>query len=277
MMIVEEREVLVSCILAVNRLDGFLPVAIDSILTQTYRNLELIIIANNCNEDLWSFLEEIKKTDSRIITRRTSIGQLVFNLNYGIDIARGKYIARMDADDISLPTRIEKQIDFLEKHKSVNMLATNFVRINIADEIISKPITNTFDNKDIRKELKYSNPIAHPSLMFRKCDVIKNRGYSWSFWAEDYEYHLRASRNPDYKFHCLSDVLLHYRVSDSQMTANNDNIVNYADESALLYREWIITGDKAYLLRIILLSRTFRSVSRPIKNVVRRFFVKKNH
>lgn len=267
----------ISCILAVNRFDEYLDMAIKSVLFQTFRDFELIIIANNCSDELWEYLERIDKTDDRIVIKRTFIGQLVFNLNYGIDLSKGKYIARMDADDISLPFRFEKQFEFMEKNQDVNVVATNFVRINIYEEIISDPLVAVFNDKDIRNKLRYSNPIAHPSLMFRREDLLNNKGYSWSFWGEDYEYHLRCSRDIGYKFHCLEDVLLHYRVSPNQMTANNNNICNYADECALLFREWLISGDIRYLIRIIRLNRKVRTLYRKIINIYRGLFVKENN
>ncbi|HFQ5315992.1 TPA: glycosyltransferase [Vibrio vulnificus] len=261
------NKVLISCVLAVNKLDKFLPVAIDSILKQTYKNFELIIIANNCADELWSYLLELKDTDSRIIIRRTSIGQLVFNLNYGIDIAKGKYIARMDADDISLPDRFEKQLSYLESNDQVNMLATNFSKIDEFGNYIAHDVVKAFTNTQIRRALKKYNPLAHPSLMFRKSDILQNRGYAWSMWAEDYEYHLRCSRDNNYTFHCLEDVLLLYRISSSQMTANNNSLVSYADESALLFREFIMTNNFKYLLRILRINRRARRISRLLRSV----------
>ena len=261
------NKVLISCVLAVNKMDNFVPIAIDSILNQSYKNFELIIIANNCADELWNYLLELKETDSRIIIRRTTIGQLVFNLNYGIDIANGKYIARMDADDISLPDRFAKQLAYLEENEQVNMLATNFSRVDESGNSIARAVVNTFTNSQIRLALKKYNPLAHPSLMFRKSDMLKNRGYAWSMWAEDYEYHLRCSRDNNYTFHCLEDVLLLYRISSSQMTANNNSLISYADECALLFREFIITNNLKYLLRIIRLNRSARRIFRLFRSV----------
>lgn len=272
----QSKPVAVSCILAVNRLDEHLDKAVQSILLQTFKDFELIIIANNCKDELWDYLVKLSTKDDRIIIKRTRIGQLVFNLNYGLNLARGKYIARMDADDISMPLRFEKQYTFLEDNPNVNILATNFIRINTSDIEISAPIVTTFNDKQIRKKLQTSNPIAHPSLMFRTEELLRNKGYAWSFWGEDYEYHLRCSRDPDYQFHCLEEVLLKYRISDQQMTASNSSINSYADECALLYREWLITGRYVYLLRILRLNRTLSKCYRQFIRVFRSGFDKKS-
>lgn len=273
----QPKNVAVSCILAVNRLDEHLDKAVKSILLQTFKDFELIIIANNCKDELWDYLVKQSIKDDRIIIKRTRIGQLVFNLNYGLNLAKGKYIARMDADDISMPLRFEKQFTFLESNPSINVLATNFIRIDTSDIEISSPVVTTFNNEQIRKKLQTSNPIAHPSLMFRTEELLRNKGYAWSFWGEDYEYHLRCSRNPDYKFHCLEDVLLKYRISEQQMTAGNNSISSYADECALLFREWLITGKFVYLFRILRLNRTLRKFYRQFVEIFRSSFDKKSN
>lgn len=253
-----------SIILAVNRLDDFLPHAINSILEQTYNDFEFIVIANNCDYLLWNYLKQEANKDSRIKIFRTKIGQLVFNLNYGLNIATGEYIARMDADDISLPTRLEKQVKYLDEHKDVNLCGTNITKIDENGEIIEESCVRVFTNESIRKALFYYNPVAHPSIMFRRCDMINRKGYLWSGWGEDYEYHLRCSRDQEYKFNILEDVLLKYRISSNQMTSNNGGVDNYANECSLMFREFLITKNIKYLLRIIRLNLFLRKIKRKL-------------
>ena len=105
--------------------EKYLVQAIDSILNQTYQNFEFIIIEDSSTDNSLDILEEYAKKDSRIkiIKKEKNIGIKGFikNLNLGISIAKGKYIARMDADDISLPERFQKQVDFLEKNSDFNL------------------------------------------------------------------------------------------------------------------------------------------------------------
>lgn len=250
----------VSVVLAVNRYDDYLPLSINSILNQTFIDFEFIIVANNCTDDLWDYLIDIANSDSRIKIFRTSIGQLVFNLNYGIDLAKGEYIARMDADDISLPDRLMKQVALLDADKDINLCGTNISKIDIQGNIIETSCQKVFSNKEIRKAMKFYNPIVHPSIMFRRKDFIAKKGYLWTNWAEDYEYHLRCARDDSYKFHVLNDILLYYRISDKQMTSNNNDINNYANECSLMYREYLYTGNIKFLFRILRLNLFLRKI-----------------
>ncbi|MGR6503010.1 glycosyltransferase [Shewanella sp. Koi 1] len=253
---------MLSVVLAVNKIDDYLPFAIRSILEQSFSDFEFVIVANNCTDSLWNYLLSEQENDERIKLYRTCLGQLVFNLNYGVNIARGKYIARMDADDISLPDRLKKQVDFLEQHPDVNLCSTNFNRIDENGHIITESCQIYFSNDEIRKILPKFNPIVHPSIMFRREDFLARKGYLWSDWAEDYEYHLRCLRDKNYKFHALKDILLHYRVSSTQMTAQNNGLNNYANECSLMYREYLFTGSYVYIFRILRLNLSLRKLKR---------------
>ena len=114
--------------------------SIDSILSQTFRDFEFIIINDNPkrkeNENL---LLEYSQKDNRIIviTNKENIG-LTKSLNKGLSIAKGKYIARMDADDISFPTRFQKQIDFLDKNTEYVLCGANISYFGSEEKIIEQ-------------------------------------------------------------------------------------------------------------------------------------------
>ena len=107
-------------LMCVNKLTPFVGEAVESVLGQTDPGFEFIIVANNCNEDLWSFLKKID--DPRIKLYRTNIGQLSFNLNYGLNLAKEGYILRIDADDIALPDRLVSTKSALSDHDYPDLL-----------------------------------------------------------------------------------------------------------------------------------------------------------
>ena len=115
---------LISVILPVNRDDGFLDEAVNSIVNQTYKDFELLIIANGCSDVLWKKVESWKIRDTRIKIHRLPFAGLAFAPNYGISVALGDYISRMDSDDIALSNKLEKQINFLLAHPEIDVLGS---------------------------------------------------------------------------------------------------------------------------------------------------------
>ncbi len=191
----------------------YLNLSINSILEQSYKDIELVIIDDSNNDETLKYLIRKSKDDFRIklVHNETKLG-FVKSLNFGITISRGKYIARMDSDDISLPQRIEKQVEYLEKNKEVSILGAN---INIIDEngTVTGIREYRSNYKDICKVLYYRNPLAHPTVMYRT-NVIKNlQMYDETFrMAEDYELWLRAIKN-NVIINNLPERLVQYRIT----------------------------------------------------------------
>lgn len=178
---------LISVIMPVYNDEKYIAKAIESILQQTYKNFELIIIleygSNDlCKEIIFSF------TDERIIILENDyrLG-LPESLNKGIDIAKGEYIARMDADDYSLRKRLEKQKYFLERHPDIDICGTNAV-INGKRSFIIHP-----NHEQIRFFSFLYCPFIHPSVMWRrKTFMAMNLRYKSGVEAEDYEMWMRV-------------------------------------------------------------------------------------
>lgn len=192
--------------------------SIDSILNQTYKNLEFIIILDNPqNEELKKELERKRIEDNRIklIINDRNIG-LANSLNRGIKISQGKYITRMDADDISVLDRIEKQIKYLEQNEEIDLLGTSAYIINENDEIISEFNILSNENK-IKRKMKYTNSFIHPTLMIKR-GILEKIGLYRDFpCAQDYDLILRII---DFggKVTNLSEKLLYYRIREKSLT-----------------------------------------------------------
>lgn len=207
---------------AYNEEERWVRKCIESILNQTFKNFEFIIILDNPNNiDLKNLIEDYAKKDSRIrfYVNEKNLG-LVNTLNKGIGLATGKYIARMDADDISVETRLEKQFNFLEKNKNISMIGTNIICINEEDNIIEES-TDIVTDKDLIKEIsRYRNCMVHPSMMFKREDIIKIGNYRHVLYAEDYDLVSRFITS-GYSISNINEVLLKYRVRKTSVTNTN--------------------------------------------------------
>ncbi len=201
----------------------FLKDAIESVLNQSYANFEFIIINDGSTDNS---LEIIKSfTDKRItlINNERNLG-IIKSRNIGLKRATGKYIANMDADDISLPTRFEKQIDYLEKNPKVAILASKLVLINQYNKEIGYwPEDNSTNTKqDISTTLPIINCIGQPTIMMRS-SVVKVFGYKefknnedWGMWLE-----VLAS---EYEIDKLPEVLLRYRQHSTSTTVTANKL-----------------------------------------------------
>lgn len=189
--------------------------SIDSILNQTFKDFEFIIICDNPSYEAGiELLHNYSKEDSRIvfIMNEQNMG-LTRSLNKGLTFAKGDYIARMDADDISLPDRLKKQYYYLEKHPEVVVCGSDIVLFGDQKRRVSYP--ETMDEMFLFLE----SPFAHPSIMAR------------STWMKQVKYDESFVVSQDYKlwidlyeqgavFYNIQEPLLMYRMSNTQISSN---------------------------------------------------------
>ena len=216
-----------------NRYD-FLKESIDSILNQTYQNFELIVVLEYCdNQDI---IEKILKeyNDARIkIIKNTSKLGFSKSLNIGFDAANGKYVARMDDDDISLPERFERQVDFLENNPDIGACGTRAEFFMYASGVFNYIPT---DPEEVKVKMLSFSPICHPSIMMRKeaFDRYKLR-YDPNYFTEDYELWSRAIEY--IKIANLDDVLLRYRASNQNATAGSNEQKIHSSHKAIIQNQ----------------------------------------
>lgn len=207
----------VSVILPVYNAAPFLKEAIDSILVQTLTDFELLLINDGSTDGSESIIESYADERIRYIKNVKNCG-LIFSLNKGIEMACGEWIARMDADDIALPQRLEKQVSFLSTN-SVDLLATT---VKLIDKD-GRPLADWKDDIanttacQIKKFLPKNNCIAHPTVMgraklFKKYKYVHNQKYS-----EDYDLWLRLSTDGGI-IDKLPEQLLLYRIHPASLT-----------------------------------------------------------
>jgi len=207
---------LISVILPVYNGEKYLSEAIESILNQTYENFEFIIINDGSTDNSLELIEKYKEIDNRIIVISRENKGLIGTLNEGIEKSRGKYIARMDQDDISLPNRFEEQIKIMENNEEIIVCGS---WINIFGNNIKNKIVKYYQkDKQIKSNLLLSCCFAHPSVMMRKDVFVDNDiWYDMDFKnAEDY--HLWTQLAKVGKFYNIPKVLLNYRFLETSIT-----------------------------------------------------------
>ncbi len=207
----------ISLIMSVYNGEDYLCEAIDSVLKQTFTNWELIVI-NDCSTDkTGEILNNYALQDSRVKVYTNEVNlRLPSSLNKALSLAQGKYIARMDADDVCLPDRLEKQYAFMEKNQDIALSSCRFMTLKNG-VISSGGCGGKNDNESIKALLLVTNPILHPGIIAR-AEVIKKLGYDKNFTCtEDMELWTRfilAGENVQ----ILPEYLMIYRLHDKQIT-----------------------------------------------------------
>jgi len=212
----------ISVIMPVYNTEKYLQQSIESILNQTYKDFEFIIINDGSSDNSLSILEEYAETDSRIkIISRENKG-LVYSLNEGISVANGKYIARMDADDISLPNRFMEQIKYME-NTNIDICGT-YVEAIGDDENLIKMKENEYNISLDLYSLMNGHALCHPSVLLKKNAIKCIGGYDINYkYCEDLELWLRFIKK-GYKIKVIPIKLLKYRTRlDSKSMIEREN------------------------------------------------------
>lgn len=193
--------------------------SIDSILNQTYEDFEFIIVNDNPDRtENCKILEYYCAKDRRIkiIQNLTNLG-LTKSLNIAVRLAKGEFIARMDADDISLPQRLEKQISFMRDNLDCDYTSTDAILFSKGNEEGLKEAPK--NNEQLASKLFSFNPICHPSVVLRRGSInIDNLYDEECLKSQDYELWLRLLVEGK-KYLGLSESLIKYRISDQQISA----------------------------------------------------------
>lgn len=191
---------------------AFAKEAIDSILKQTYQNLEIILLLDNPqNEELKKLITDYKGQDERVRIHVNEENRgLPATLNAGINLATGDYIARMDGDDISVSTRIEKQLNYLLEHPKIDLIGSNAYIINEDGEEIGeyRKLQTDFSQKVMLR--KASTNMIHPTW-FGKSSLFKQCKYRNFMHCEDYDFMARTYAMGA-NFYNLKEKLLYYRI-----------------------------------------------------------------
>jgi len=181
----------ISVIMSVYNGERYLREAIDSILNQTFPNFEFIIVNDAATDSSLKIIQSYHDKRIRVIENEENIG-LTKSLNKAIKQARGKYIARQDADDISLPHRFLEQLSYLERRPEVALLGTSVYHIDEQGKVLGRVIVPIKPGNKLLKE----NQFNHGSTIFKKNVVVKLGGYNSILrYSQDYELWLRIAKH----------------------------------------------------------------------------------
>lgn len=193
----------------------FIKAAIDSILDQTYANFEFIIINDGSKDGSDAIIRSYSDKRIKYIDHKNNKG-IVATLNEGLALAKGEYIARMDADDISLPHRLERQVAFLENNPEYKLCGSNAVAINFDGKKLYK-LNRPTAFEHIKVFNFFRNAFIHPTIM-ADAKILKEVCYQEDYkYAEDYFLFSQLTMN--YKVANLDDRLLNYRLHDASITS----------------------------------------------------------
>lgn len=204
----------VTVLMSVYNGEKYLRQAIDSILNQTFKDFEFLIINDGSTDKTLEILQSYNDSRIKIINNEKNIG-LTKSLNKGLRIASGKYIARQDADDVSLPERLKKQVKFLEKNKTVGLLGSSYYIIDANDKRIAIDKISTEKNASSKQTAHF---ICHGSVLIRKKCLEKVGTYREIFkYAQDYDLWLRVANK--FEIRNIREPLYNLRITDNSISS----------------------------------------------------------
>ena len=206
----------ISVLMPVFNAERYLKSAIDSILNQTFQDFEFVIINDGSTDSSEEVI--LSYNDSRInyYKNAENIG-LIATLNKGMGLCNGRFVARMDADDISLPKRLQKQWDFLNKHPEIVMVGSDVEMIDVQNQRIKD--VQFCPVHLLKTQLFFGNTFAHPSILIRK-DILSEFSYNSDYiYAEDY--FLWSQIAFKYPVANLPEILIKYRVHQESVSLQN--------------------------------------------------------
>ncbi len=203
----------VTVLMAVYNARGSVSAAIESIRAQTFTDWDCLIVDDGSTDGTWEILQQAASADRRIsLLRNRSNRGLAASLNAGWRQARGEVIARLDADDISFPERLAKQVAFLERHPEVDVLGTAMEMVDATGRFLEYG-RRPERHDEIVAQMYRINPFVHPSVMMRKRFLEALGGYDERLRrAQDADLWLRGYRR--FRYHNLPDPLVRYRMAD---------------------------------------------------------------
>jgi glycosyltransferase involved in cell wall biosynthesis len=201
---------LVSVVMPAFNVETYIVEAIDSILAQTYRHWEIIVVNDGSTDSTAALAERYASRDARIRVHHQNNGGIAKARNVGWRLARGGYIAWMDADDVALPRRLELQVEFLKRNSDVGVLGGAYEEIDSKGRKTGRGFWPVRDDYQIKEALSRYCSLADPTIMLRQ-ELLENiGGYRDAFpVALDYDLWLRLADITN--FANLREVVVFYR------------------------------------------------------------------
>lgn len=185
-----EQTILISVLIPTYNVEKYIQCAIECVVSQTYKNIEIIVVDDGSTDDTYSVLEKIKTFEPRLkLFRNDENLGIVKTLNFGLSVCVGEYIVRMDGDDLCDYTKFERQLNFLLNNKDIALIGCDVICIDENNEILNyvKLAHNIICTKKI---INYVSPVMHIWMCKKEIYAILN-GYRELGGSEDYDFLLR--------------------------------------------------------------------------------------
>ncbi|NJS13559.1 MAG: glycosyltransferase [Sphingopyxis sp.] len=230
-----------SVIMPVHNCVSFVEAAVRSVLNQSFNDFEFLIVDDGSTDGTTDILRQLTAADPRIRLAEQENRGIVASVNRMVGAARGTFVARMDADDVSLPERFARQIAFLTGHPDVGAVGAQYVEIDERGHVNDPGIRHPTGVAAVRARMTIEQPFSNPTVMFRAEALRSVGGYREAFGAcEDYDLFLRLSRTT--ALDNLPDVLLHYRRSAGQMSVANNSAQTHQAVMAVFAHQEVLAG-----------------------------------
>ena len=238
-----KNEPLISVLLPVYNAAPYIRTAIASILEQTYGHCELIVINDGSTDGSDRIVKAIHDSRIRMIDQPNR--GLSASLNGAIAIAQGDYFARQDADDIALPRRFERQVEFLQGHPTVGMVGT-WAEVRSEYPTVDKLYAPSIESHVLKFDLLFDNPFVHSSMMIRREALNRVGTYceDKDVKAEDYELWSRVAR--EYELANIPETLQIYRdTPNSKLKRENNAILDHVINVSITNLAWMTKRDRS--------------------------------
>lgn len=229
-----DKNIKISVVMAVHNGEQFLKGTLDSVLSQTMPDFECIVINDFSQDRTSEILKEYSSKDSRIKVYDNEVNlKLAKSLNKGIALASGKYIARLDADDICLKNRFEAQLAFMESHPEIDVSSCKF--FSLREGVLTPSYCGRkTDSGTTAAMMLFFCPLLHPGVI-AKAEVLKSFEYNPErTCSEDYDMWTRMTEK-GYKAACQKDYLMAYRIHGAQITSTT-TVKQHDESKAILTR-----------------------------------------
>lgn len=234
----------VSVVMPVFNMEKYLHEALESILNQTFSNFELIVINDGSTDSTLEIINKYAQKDQRVvIVNHESNHGLISSLNEALKMARGRYIARMDGDDISVPGRFEYQVKYLDENKDIFLVAGSFSRV-YEDGRVIKGNSKEYTPEEVKENFFKPGFILHPSVMFRNEENIFYR--EKARYCEDLDLWSRFITEGK-KLFVSSELLIYYRIHEKSVSSKNlKTQKNMVKEVLRWHKQRIESGKDSY-------------------------------
>lgn len=254
--------------MVVNRDDGSLKSTVQSILNQSFTDFEYIIINDGKDPDVINVVNDCN--DDRIRLKNIEKVGLTRALNYGLNFAKGDYIARQDGGDISLENRFRAQVDFLQKNPDIALLGTSIRNESLEGDFLGNTVFPSKD-QEIKSHIVFQNTFWHGTVIFKREIALRLKGYRDFFkMAQDYDLWLRISEN--YKVHNLKEILYVRTVDKNSISLMSKHIQMKYGEIARIFHKDRQNNKKEDLSQLEPVEKLLTNYSKPVNKVNADYF-----